>query len=393
MALYVAWRNICLMLAVSFLGTAQTAPPPTPFILSIFPRGGRQGTEFRIEIGGRNLAGASDVRVSGGGVSCKVIEASETKVAALVTIAAGAIVGRRDLRVVTPRGSFLQGFEVGALPESIEKEPNNDWSEAPWTEMPVVINGKITAGDYDHFRFSAKAGQVLIFDLNSSRTGTRFDGVLSLLDTKGRELAEQDDYYFDKDPHLVYRFTETGEYVLRAWGFRESGSAAAEYRLLIGEVPDLRHVFPAGGRRGEMVEFVLAGHNLADVEDFQLDQTPLKAEFLEKHSDRIKFRMRIPSDCPPGYYPLRVRVRDTDMPNPLILAVSEVPEITLSSEVREEPLPLRLPVIVNGRLVRPRQRDQFWLDVKAGEQITFQGDGMALGNFLDPAITVYDDKG
>jgi hypothetical protein len=67
--------------------------------------------------------------------------------------------------------------------------------------------------------------------------------------------------------------------------------------------------------------------------------------------------------------------------------------MVLVDQDKTRPLPLRLPIVVNGRLERPRERHHFLLDVKGGEQITFQGDGMALGNFLDPAITVYDAAG
>jgi hypothetical protein len=210
-------KALCWAAAVLSAAHAQTAP--NPFIQSIFPRGGRQGSEVRIEIGGRNLGGATEIRVSGRGVACQILEASDSKVVARARIAPNAAAGRRDLRVLTPRGSFLQAFEIGVLPEQMEREPENDNLTASRLSLPVLINGKISAGDYDHFRFSAEAGQTLVFDLNSSRTGTRFDGVLTLLDATGRELAEQDDFYFDKDPHLAYRFTAAGEYVLRAWVF------------------------------------------------------------------------------------------------------------------------------------------------------------------------------
>ena len=33
----------------------------------------------------------------------------------------------------------------------MEPESNNDWPEAPLVQLPIVINGKITSGDYDYF--------------------------------------------------------------------------------------------------------------------------------------------------------------------------------------------------------------------------------------------------
>src|SRR6185436_300771 len=133
----------------------------SPFIQSIVPRGGRQGTEVEISIQGKYLGGAYEVRFSGTGVAGKVLDASESQVKVLLSVSPTAAVGRRDLRLLTPRGSFLQVFEVGGLPEQMEVEPNDDWSKASLLSLPVVVNGRISAGDYDHFRIAASAGQVL----------------------------------------------------------------------------------------------------------------------------------------------------------------------------------------------------------------------------------------
>src|SRR5262249_2708794 len=141
----------------------------SPFVQSIFPRGGRQGTEVEICIQGKYLGDTSQLWFSGTGVKGKVLDSSESQVNALVKISSDAPVGRRDLRLISPRGSFVQVFEVGGLPEQVEFEPNDDWSQASLLSLPVILNGKISAGDYDYFRVKANAGQVLVFDLNSSR--------------------------------------------------------------------------------------------------------------------------------------------------------------------------------------------------------------------------------
>src|SRR5581483_1873736 len=170
------------------------------------------GTELDVTIQGKHLGGPSQIRLSGRGVTARIVNSKESEITAHLTLAADAEVSRRDLRVFTPQGTFVQVFQVGALPEQMEKEPNDDWSKASLIDLPAVINGKILAADYDCFRFRVQAGQTLLFDMNSSRSGTRFDGVLALLDDTGREIASQDDFYFDKDPHLVYRFSKSGEY-------------------------------------------------------------------------------------------------------------------------------------------------------------------------------------
>ena len=362
----------------------------SPFIQSIFPRGARQGSDVEISIQGKYLGGAYEVRFSGTGVAGKVLDASESQVRVLVRVSPIAAVGRRDLRLLTPRGSFLQVFEVGGLPEQMEVEPNDDWSKASLLPLPVVVNGRIFAGDYDHFRIRVSADQVLVFDLNSSRNGTRFDAVISILDEKGREVASQDDCYFDKDPHLEHRFAQAGEYIVRVNGFRETGSAFSEYRLLMGEIPSLSYVFPAGAQRGSSVELTVVGSNLEKVDAVLLDHAPVPAEITKESKQRFTVRIKVPAALETGFYQLSVRAGDLEIPNPLTFAISEDREIALTHRSGTEPLLIEPPLVINGRIRQPKQADSFWIDARAGEQYTFEGLAMRLGNFLDPAITVYD---
>ena len=378
------------LLAITSLAAAWAVEPPhpdSPFIESIFPRGGRRGTQFEIEIAGKHLAGASAIRVSGQGVSARVRESTDKLVTAEVSIAPDAAVGRRDLRIISPRGSFVQLFEVGSLPEQRETEPNDDWQEAPPLQSPTVINGKVTAKDYDHFRVKAQRGQVLTFDLNSSRNGTRFDGVLSLLDLEGNELAAQDDYYFDKDPRLVHRFAEEGDYVLRLMGFREAGSASSDYRLTVGDLPTASHVFPAGGRRGSTVEIELTGVNLDKVDGVVLGQGLATAEVVDRSAGRVQVKLEISRDAGPGPHPLWLVNGAGELPNPLVFSVSDIREVV---KPRYEGFRINPPVVINGVIDRSEAADSFELVARAGETYTFDGAGMRLGSFLDPAILIYD---
>jgi hypothetical protein len=379
--------------AVSILRAAEPPQPLTPVIQSIFPRGGRAGSEFSVTIRGKYLSGASRLRFSGTGVAAEITEVSDSRIVAEVRIEEGADTGRRDLRVFTPQGSFVQVFDISNLPEQIEPEPNDDRASAPTVQLPVIINGKITPGDYDHFRFHATAGQVLVFDFKSSRIGTRFDGTLSLLDESGREVAANDDFYFDKDPHLVYRFPQSGEYVLRVSGFREAGSNASEYRLMMGELPALSWVFPAGGRRGQSVDLTIGGANLESVDRIVLDGVKASATILEKTGERLKARMTLPQDLQPGFYLLRVCSAQSEIPNPLIFVVSDYREVVISGDPPGQPLDLTVPLVLNGVIATPRHGHNFWIEVRSGEKISLEADGMSLGNFLDPAATIYDTGG
>ena len=56
-----------------------------------------------------------------------------------------------------------------------------------------MIDGVVDIDDYDVFRFHADKGQTVIFDVLSTRAGTRFDSTLTVLDERGAELDFVDD--------------------------------------------------------------------------------------------------------------------------------------------------------------------------------------------------------
>ena len=140
-----------------------------PHITYLFPAGGQRGTTFETMIRGRGLEGASEVRVSGEGVTAKVlaIEEPSTKlrqrsqnrqdtsenpnvVRMSVTVVADAELGQRDFRLVTPKGVTNRFcFVVGQIPEVNEIEPNSLPGEVQALEsLPILVNGQVFQGDY-----------------------------------------------------------------------------------------------------------------------------------------------------------------------------------------------------------------------------------------------------
>ncbi|MBM3774945.1 MAG: DUF1553 domain-containing protein, partial [Acidobacteria bacterium] len=169
--------------------------------------------------------------------------------------------------------------------------------------------------------------------------------------------------------------------------------ANSEYRLLAGKLASLSHVFPAGGRRGSTVEISLAGVNLDQVEAISLDGVPGAAEILAKTPERLEARLKIPSGLEPGAYRLRARSAGASLPNALTFQVSDLPEVVLSGSPSAVLLDLKQPAVHNGVIREPKQAHNYWVEAGAGEQITVSAEAMRLGNFLDPAITIFDASG
>ena len=73
--------NRVIWLSILGLGSLLVTTPAawaqarrTAYIAYVYPAGGQQGTTFQIRLGGQRLNGVHDVRVSGTGVSAKVVE-------------------------------------------------------------------------------------------------------------------------------------------------------------------------------------------------------------------------------------------------------------------------------------------------------------------------------
>jgi hypothetical protein len=113
----------------------------------------------------------------------------------------------------------------------------------------------------DCFRFSARAGQTLVFDLLAARMELPLDAMLTLLDASGREIALDEDAN-DLDPLLVTTFSQDGDYTLVVRDLLYRGGERYAYRLLMGQIPFVTAVFPLGGRPGAEIDLQLLGVNL-----------------------------------------------------------------------------------------------------------------------------------
>src|SRR5499426_2869710 len=138
---------------LSALLAAQHMPPTRPEIRGIFPHGGQRGTNVRITIRGSHLENTSEIRFATPKIKAELLAVEHNRVLARIHLDPSTEPGRHDLRLIAPHGSTVAWFEAGARSESFEKEPNNEPAQAQPIEFPVLINGTITPGDYDYFKF------------------------------------------------------------------------------------------------------------------------------------------------------------------------------------------------------------------------------------------------
>ncbi len=388
------------------LPAASKTPPPTrPQIQGVFPRGGQQGAQVEVTIRGRDLHNASEIRFAASKLRAEILKAEHNLIRARFHLDSSAEPGRHDFRLIAPHGSTVSWFDVGTRPEAFEKEPNNDFPRAEPIDFSRLLNGIVKAGDYDCFRFSARAGQTLTFDINATRNGSPLDSVMSLHEESGAEIAYSDDYYQFKDAHIVHTFEKGGAYYLRVYGSGESGSDFSDYRLTAGEMPQVDHAMPMGGQRGKTVEVRLTGVNLQAIPTGSnagavLGDGLATAEVVSRSPQpatqtappSVTIRLTVPETALPGLY--RLHVAGAILPAPFV--ISEHPEMTVPGDAarrKDDPLAVALPIVIHGVLDKPKAADYFSFRVEEPQTVVLTADSQQLNFLLDPLVAVYDDSG
>ena len=164
-----------------------------------------------------------------------------------------------DAALNTGDGWYVDDIRVdqsGPATGCNEAVPNNTLSSASSISISQPASGDIcAAGDVDYYKFSAKAGDRLTFDVDAKSIGSALDPVLTLINRDGRTvLAENDDEVAlqVKDSRVYYVIPADGDYYLRiqAWDHPMAGGADFFYTIRIyndNAAPSAQLNYPANG--------------------------------------------------------------------------------------------------------------------------------------------------
>ena len=265
---------------------AQTAPPT---LQKLSPTGAQRGTQVTVTIHGTNIGDATRLIFSEPGFSSRITAVKEVPIekmvvpkgvvrtdapiddkarkfelTALVTIAKEVPHGIHGFRLHTPLGVSNQlRFAVSSLAETKEDEPTDPAKPQAVTLPAALVGALATAGDVDAYRFTARAGEEMVFQVVARPLGARLDSVLRLLDASGKLVAENNDIDLNRDSVLTWRFTETGTYLIAIEDLEHGGGADGfGYRIYAGVLPYMTGVFPLGVRGGAGGDVAVTGVNL-----------------------------------------------------------------------------------------------------------------------------------
>ncbi len=431
-----SWRWLILPMVFFVLvkpGQAQVSPPNIGFI---FPAGGRQGTSFKLMIGGQYLDEAKSVRFSGKGVKAeilgqtrpltrreitalrrelsnlqkkkdktpddrkrideirkKIVPPSVRATPALaeivtlrVTIDPKAAPGPRQLRLRAKTGmSNPFVFVVGQLPEVTQAKKLVN-PEAPQPKvvpvdvtLPTVMNSQIMPGTVDRYRFPARKGQQLVIVAHARSL------IPYLADAVPGWFQAALTLYDDSGREVAYsdHFHHLPDPVL-FFKVPRDGTYMLEIKdALYRGREDFVYRIEAGE-----LPFVTSIYPLGGKAG-QAATVALRGWNLPMKSLTI--------DAPnmkPGARFLSVRkgqIRSNRVP----FAVNTLPEIHEKEQDggSANAQQVTLPIIINGHIDRPGKWDVFQFEAKKGQQIVAEVRARRLDSPLDSVLKLIDSQG
>ena len=147
-----------------------------PYIASVFPMGLQQGTTAEVKAAGFNLGNEQTFKLT-----AKPQAAWDDFLWFKPTLAKGETIAA--LRI-----------SIGRDPEVRETaEAHNTLATAQTLAIPSTINGNIQnvqakMGEEDFYKFAAKKGQTIVFEVAAQRFGSSLDSVLEIFDAKGQPV-------------------------------------------------------------------------------------------------------------------------------------------------------------------------------------------------------------
>ena len=351
-----------------------------------------------------------------------------------VTVDPNAEPGVRELRLQTPAGlTNPLVFQIGGLPEVVRKpvDANVLPGQQPLrklaqegrfavgaqpmidVQLPAVVNGQILSGQVDRYRFAAKKGQQLVFAVSAQQLVPYiadavpgwFQAAIRLCDADGKELAYAGNYRFHPDPVLHYEVPRDGQYVVEINDSCFRGREDFIYRMQMGELPFITSVFPLGGKAGEATRITMQGWNLAE-DHLTIDAgagrlsgstfgagPPTLPLFGTKtgHGQETGPNGRNGQETGPnGRNGQETGPNGSQLgpPNSLPFAQDSLPEC-MEQEPNDSPehaQAVTLPIIVNGRIDRPGDRDVFRFEGKAGQEIVAEVYARRLDSPVDSVL-------
>jgi hypothetical protein len=364
-------------------------------VARVVPTAVQRGQTAEVTITGMgtgSFAGAHQVLCEPSGLGGEVVgdDAAAgkggTKLAlkARLTVAAGAPLGPREVRVATSQGVSSVGLVVvvdtPVVAEADDKANDQPAGAQPLT-LPITATGAIgKPEDVDWYAFDATAGQRVTIRAWGNRLEnkihdlqTHFDPILVLHDAEGRELAADDNHDF-ADPRLTYACEAAGRYFLEVRDTTYAGNASWTYVLEATAGPYATAVSPMAVNPGVTAKLHAEGVNVDAAKEITLE---------------------VPAELPPG--PWLTALTTAEGTTPAIpLVVTPLPVVLEDGDAPAEPdraQVLALPGALSGRLGAAGDSDAYRFEAAKGQIYAFEVIARRAGAATDAVLRLLNDKG
>lgn len=378
-------RPTLVVLAVALVPAVAAAQTSFPMVTHVTPVAVQRGTTTEVTVDCRtsSLHGAYMVLVEGAGMTAEVLPGKDAKgakdaktpqvvpsIKLKFTIAADALPGVREFRIASSLGiSSLGQLVIVDSPVVTEQPGINTPAKAQPVPVPCVVCGRTEAAEnVDYYRFHAKAGQLLTFEVYCARIQDKIhdlqkhaDPLIAVYDLDGREVAAADDGYF-ADPVLAVRVPKDGEYRLAVRDATYAGDPRWAYAVTITDRPFARQPFPLGVTRGTQVQF---------------------EPVMSDPGSKPKWTLTAPDKL--GLQTVVFARPEPDQPaNPIPVIATELPT-TREAEPNDAPKDatrITVPGGVNGRIGVRRDLDHFVFPAVKGKAVRLEVFARRFGTLL-----------
>ncbi len=357
--------------AFLMVASATEARAASPSLGAVRPVGGQRGTEVVVDLTGARLKDAQEVLFYQPGVRAVKLEVvADSHVRVTLKIDADCPLGFHDLRLRTATGlSEMRTFGVGAYPETIEVEPNDDFARPQVIPFGSVVNGVARSEDVDFYAFAAKKGDRITAEVEGARLGIAlFDPYVAIMDARRFELAASDDAALIwQDAVASVVAPSDGTYIVQVRESAYAGTNNCLYRLHVGDFPRPTATIPAGGKFGDTIDVRLVGDVLGD-------QTT---------------RVTLPADQDRDFGIVARDARGT-APHPNAFKLSPFGNVIEAEPNDDQPTATRFeaPLALNGVIGQPEDVDHFVFAARKGQNYTIRVFARRLRSPLDPVLSI-----
>lgn len=288
-------------------------------------------------------------------------------------------------------------FIVGTLPEKAEETDNGEPSKAKPIDFDTVVNGRMESGnDVDWFRFSAKSGQRIVFDVAAQRIDSKLAAVLTIFDASGRRRLAATGTLKEGNPVLVFDAPGDGEYLLQLRDLTYRSGNELTYRLTPSTRPCLEYCVPPAGQAGTTGKFTLFGYNLPGG---RRTETKLRGAALESLDvdipvpgtlDKLDSSSRVAA-LGAGIDGFTYQLPSAGGPsNPILIGIAGTPVAT-EQEPNDEPAQAQkigVGTEVGGAFARVGDLDHYRFQAEAGQLLAIDVIAERMGRKADPVLIV-----